>query len=152
MSEVNGELGVYDILLFDGDCMLCNRMVQFVIRRDPRARYRFAALGSEAGRRIVAEAAPHMHSALSPGHGDSSSGGTFILIRNGAAYTRSRAALETVRKLRGAWPLLYAFIAVPSPIRDWVYHFVARNRYRWFGRKSEACMLPAKNTADRFIQ
>ncbi|PYI53178.1 hypothetical protein DLM86_18305 [Paenibacillus flagellatus] len=82
---------------------------------------------------------------------DGSTPGTFMLVVDGRAYIRSRAGLEVLRRLNGLWPLLYAFVAVPAPLRDRVYDFVARNRYRWFGR-SDSCLMPTPDTADRFIR
>lgn len=74
---------------------------------------------------------------------------SFTLLRNGRLYFKSRAALEVMKRLSGAWPLLYAGIIVPAPIRDAVYDWIARNRYRWFGR-SDRCMLPAPEHRHRF--
>lgn len=127
------------IILFDGHCNLCNASVQFVIRRDRRGLFKFAALQTEAGRRLVAE----------------SGGGEIVfdsvlLIERGNVYQRSGAALRIARRLDGLWPVLFVFILVPPPLRDLVYNWIARNRYRWFGRR-EACMIPEPGLNDRFI-
>ncbi|MNW64827.1 hypothetical protein D3C74_431440 [compost metagenome] len=75
---------------------------------------------------------------------------TFVLIENGKYYTRSTAALRLAKGLKFPYPLLYVFIIVPKFIRNAVYNWVARNRYRWFG-KDEACMLPTPEIKDRFL-
>ena len=120
-------------------CNLCNAFVQFVIARDPDGRFHFASLQSDAGRRVlrstgVAEPVPD----------------SIVLVESGRAFMRSTAALRIVRRLRAAWPLAYAFIVVPRPIRDWVYDLIARHRYRWFGRR-DRCMVPTAELRDRFL-
>lgn len=129
------------ILLFDGVCNLCNGLVQFVIRRDPApARFRFAALQSEAGQRLLRE------------HGMSTSDlDTFMMIADGVAHVRSTAALNVLKRLGLPWSLASIFIAVPRPMRDAVYRWIARNRYRWFGRR-EACMVPTPELRSRFLE
>jgi predicted DCC family thiol-disulfide oxidoreductase YuxK len=129
-----------NIILFDGVCNFCNASVQFIIRRDPRQRFRFGALQSEPGQALLKQ------------HGITPTADlqSVVLIENGRLYTHSTAALRIARQLSGAWPLLYGFIIVPRPIRDWVYAFVARNRYRWFGKK-EACSIPTPEQRALFI-
>lgn len=127
------------IILFDGVCNLCAWSVQFIIRRDPRGQFRFAALQSAAGQRLLAErglAGPDLDSV--------------VLIEGPRAYTRSGAALRIARRLTGLWPALAALLLVPRPLRDWAYSVVARNRYRWFGQQSE-CMLPTPELRARFL-
>jgi predicted DCC family thiol-disulfide oxidoreductase YuxK len=127
------------VVLFDGVCNLCNGSVQFIIAHDPVAHFRFAALQSEAARRLLGECA------LSGSLPDS-----VALIASGQVYTRSAAALRIARRLAFPWPLLYAFIIVPAPLRDIVYDLIARNRYRWFGKR-DACMLPTPELRKRFL-
>lgn len=126
------------MILFDGVCNLCNGFVQFVIARDPARRFRFASLQSEAGRRSL-EAAGAGHSAE-----------TVVLVEDGRAFTRSTAALRIARRLRFPWPLAFALIVMPRPLRDQVYDWVARNRYRWFGKR-DVCMVPTPELRDRFL-
>lgn len=128
------------IILFDGVCNLCSASVQFIIRRDPRGLFRFAALQSDAARSLLAECG--VRGPLPD---------SLMLIEGGRCYARSAAALRIVRRLRLPWPVLYALVAVPRPIRDWAYDFLARHRYRWFGRR-EACMAPTPELRDRFIE
>jgi predicted DCC family thiol-disulfide oxidoreductase YuxK len=124
------------IVLFDGVCNLCNGAVQFILARDPAGRFRFASLQSNAARRLLKGDAPPE---------------TIVLIDAGKTYTRSAAALRIARGLRFPWPLLYAFVAVPRPLRDLAYRWVARHRYRWFGKR-ESCPLPTPQTRYRFLE
>jgi predicted DCC family thiol-disulfide oxidoreductase YuxK len=127
------------ILLFDGVCNLCSGAVRFVIRHDPRGRFRFAALQSETGRRLL------VRHGLPPDALD-----TFVLIEGESCFTRSDAALELARRLGGAGRALAILRLVPRPIRDAAYGLVVRNRYRWFG-KSDRCMVPTPELARRFL-
>jgi predicted DCC family thiol-disulfide oxidoreductase YuxK len=127
------------ILLFDGECNLCNHSVQFVIPRDPKDYYRFAALQSEAGKKLLEQYQL-----------PSTEMGTVILIQNGKLYTKSTAALKLVRHLNRLWPLLYLLVVIPSFLRDPIYDWVARNRYKWFGRR-EFCMMPTPEMKRRFL-
>ena len=120
----------HPVILFDGVCNLCQAAVQFVITRDPNRHFRFASLQSAYGQAIAQKAGLSITDLSS-----------FILYENGAAYTRSTAALKTTKGLSGGWPLLYVFIIVPKFIRDAIYDFIAKNRYRWFGKK-ESCWVP----------
>lgn len=128
------------IILFDGVCNLCNGSVQFVIKRDKDDRFRFAALQSEVGQQLVRER-----------HIDTHNIDSIILIEPGVAYyTKSDAALEIAKDLGGLWSLMGLFIWVPTSIRNAVYDFVARNRYKWFGKK-EACMVPTPELKGKFL-
>ena len=125
------------MLLFDGVCTLCNGFVQFVIERDPAGRFQFAPLQSDAAARLLGVAPPPWPDSL-------------VLLEDGRRFTRSTAALRVARGLRFPWPLAYVFVAVPRPVRDWVYDAVARNRYRWFGRR-DVCMVPTPDLRSRFL-
>jgi predicted DCC family thiol-disulfide oxidoreductase YuxK len=127
------------VILFDGVCNLCNGAVQFVIQKDKNAQFRFASLQSENGQKLL-------HQFQLP-QADFTS---FVLIENGKAYTRSTAALRVARKLSGAIKLLYGFIIVPVFIRDAVYNYIGKNRYKWFGKK-DACMIPTPELKNRFL-
>lgn len=127
------------VILFDGVCNLCNGFVQFVIARDPHGRFRFGPLQSAAAQRLIGGARdgqPVLDSV--------------VLVENGQLWTRSSAALRIARRLSFPWPLAYVLIAVPRPLRDWVYDIVARNRYQWFGKR-DACMVPTADLRARFI-
>lgn len=127
------------VVLFDGVCNLCNASVQFILRRDPEGRFRFASLQSEAGRELMRARGmdPDLLSSV-------------VLVEGGRAFTRSDAALRIARGLGGGWPLLGALRVVPRPVRDRVYEWVAANRYRWFGKR-DSCMLPAPEHRGRFL-
>jgi predicted DCC family thiol-disulfide oxidoreductase YuxK len=127
------------ILLFDGVCNLCNASVNFVIKRDTHNRFLFASLQSETGKQLVKKFSL------------SESLDSFVLIENGIAYTRSIAALRVLKKLGGIWSLSFVFMIVPSFIRNGVYNFVSRNRYRWFGKK-ESCMIPTAELKKKFLE
>ena len=127
------------LLLFDGVCNLCNGAVQFVIERDAGRKFMFASLQSATGQERL------RHFGLSTQHFDS-----FVLIEGERFYTESTAALRVARQMDGGWPLLYAFITVPAPVRNAVYRFVARNRYRWFGRQ-DSCAMPTPELKARFL-
>lgn len=127
------------VILFDGVCNLCNSAVRFVIRRDKKGIFRFAALQSPAGEQFAEQyQLPKTYTSV-------------VLIENGHAYLKSAAALRIARKLNGLWPLLYLLIAVPTAIRDRLYDLIARNRYRWFGR-TDHCMRPTPELQERFIE
>lgn len=148
-------------LLFDGVCNLCNAGVLFIIKRDRRGRVRFAPLQSEAALRLLEEAG--VAALPEAGEADPDSmivierlpGGPGGREREGGkgelrVYDRSAAALRIARALRWPWPLLGAFWIVPRPLRDWIYRIIARNRYRWFGRR-DACMMPTPELQARFL-
>ena len=131
-------MGQDSILLFDGECNLCNGSVDFVILRDKRRKFRFAALQSPAGARL--------RQAFSiPSQVDS-----LVLIENGVAYIRSSAALRVARSLDMPWPLLWVFMLVPRVIRDAVYECIARNRTIWFGKRA-TCRAPSEEERSRFM-
>jgi predicted DCC family thiol-disulfide oxidoreductase YuxK len=127
------------IILFDGYCNLCDHSVQFVIRNDPQKQFKFAALQSEIGQQLLKKGG-----LLGLGNN------TFILIESEQYYTRSTAALRVLRLLGGYWPYLYSLRIIHPFLRNAVYRFVARYRYRFWGKKDE-CMMPTKELQDRFL-
>jgi predicted DCC family thiol-disulfide oxidoreductase YuxK len=127
------------VLLFDGVCNLCSQAVQFVIQHDAKGEVKFAALQSEQGQMLLRK------------HGlPSEMLNSLVLVENDATYTESTGALRLARYFGGIWRFLYVFIIVPKPLRDVVYRWVGKNRYRWFG-KQEACMLPTPALRARFL-
>lgn len=127
------------VVLFDGHCALCHGAVLFIIRRDRKSWFRFASLQSQYGKRLIAAAGR-----------TGTDVDTIILIEGDRVSDRSTAALRIARALDRLWPLLYVFIIVPRPLRDALYRWVARHRYRWFGRM-EHCPLPAPEMRERFV-
>lgn len=127
------------LILFDGVCNLCNNSVQFIIKRDKKNRFLFASLQGRTGQE-------YLHRFGLPENTFNS----FLLVEDGTCYTRSTAALRIARSLSGLWPLLYAGIVIPRFIRDAVYNLIARNRYKWFGKKEE-CWVPTPELKKKFL-
>lgn len=128
------------VLLFDGECNLCNKTVQFVIQRDKKARVKYASLQSDYGKSIMRQYN------IPEGYVDS-----IVFFHKNKIYYKSRAALELSLHLDGLWFLLYIFALVPPVIRNWGYNFIAKNRYKWFG-KTDTCWVMTKDLKDRFIE
>ena len=126
------------VILFDGECNFCDSSVQFIIKNDPKGIFHFASLQSDTGQELLKK--HHVPSNID----------SMILIEENKVYYKSAAALRICRHLKGAWKLLYAFIVVPRPLRNVAYDFIAKNRYKWFGKK-ESCMLPSPSVRARFI-
>ena len=127
------------ILLFDGHCNLCNAWVQYVVKRDPSSTIRFASLQSGAGRRLLVE------NNIDPNYIDS-----LVLFEEGSFSVSSNAALRTLSYLDGWERHLIYLTVLPRPLRDLVYRFIAKNRYKWFGRR-EQCMVPTAELSKRFL-
>ena len=126
------------IVLFDGVCNFFNQNVQFMIKKDPSQSFQFASLQSEMGEKIkTAIAIPEQIDSL-------------ILIEKERYFTKSTAALKIARHLKGPTRLLYVFIAIPKPIRDFFYQILAKNRYKWFGKR-DSCMIPTPKERQRFL-
>lgn len=130
----------HPIVLFDGVCHLCAGVVRFAIARDPAARFRFAPLQSPLGRALLAR------------HGyDPDAIDAVVLVDGDGAHDRSTAALRIAAGLRAPWRWLAPpLLLVPRPLRDAVYGWVARHRYRWFGR-SDDCLVPTPEIRSRFL-
>ena len=128
------------ILLFDGHCNLCNAWVQFIVKRDSSSTIRFASLQSGAGRRLLDE-----HK-IDANHIDS-----LVLFEEERFSVSSNAALRTLSYFDG-WERHLIFLSVvPRSLRDLVYRFIAKNRFKWFGRR-EQCMVPTAELSKRFLQ
>ena len=137
-SSVNTGLK-YPVLLFDGVCNLCNGSVQWILKRDHAGQFRFAALQSETGQQFLARFGMAQEDF-----------DTVVLVDGDRIYNRSDAALEILRRLGMPWSLLAWLRWIPRPVRNAVYDWVARNRYRWFGRQQE-CLLPRPEWKGRFL-
>lgn len=136
MSRIQDQ---FDIVLFDGVCNLCNTAVDLIIRNDKKGSFKVGALQDPKTKELLKDYAI-----------DSDYLDSIILIRGDQVFYKSRAALEITKKLKGLWPLLYVFIIVPNALRDPVYDWIARNRYRWYGKK-ETCRLPTPEERARFL-
>ena len=126
--------------MFDGICNLCNQSVQFVIEHDSKNQFRFASLQSDFGQDFLKK------NKLEATQFDS-----IVFIEDDQFYTKSSAALKIAKYLDGLTSWLTIFMIVPKPLRDIVYSFIAKNRYRWFG-KNESCWLPTKELKAKFIE
>jgi predicted DCC family thiol-disulfide oxidoreductase YuxK len=127
------------VILFDGVCNLCNGTVQFILKRDKQSRFKFASLQGEFGQRTLARFGL-----------EETSLNSFVLLEGEKIYTHSSGALRIFLHLGGVWKMLYALIIVPRFIRDAVYNFIARNRYKWFG-KQVSCYLPTADISNKFL-
>lgn len=136
MSELPNDTS---IILFDGICNFCNSSVNKIIKHDKKNQFKFAALQSETGKKLVEK-----HSI------DSTKIDSIILIENDAVFIKSTAILKISKQMSGLYPLAFGFIIIPAFIRDIVYDFVARNRYKWFGKK-DSCMIPTAEVKEKFI-
>jgi predicted DCC family thiol-disulfide oxidoreductase YuxK len=127
------------IIVFDGKCVLCSGFAQFVLRNDRQARFRLLAAQSTLGDAL------YRHFKLNPLHYE-----TYILLEKGVAYFRSEAAIRILEGLGMPWRLASLGRLCPRRLRDSLYDFVARNRFRWFGAR-QTCYVPAPADADRFL-
>ena len=127
------------VILFDGVCNFCNGSVNFIIRQDKKRVFRFAALQSETGQRLLEKYRLPKEDFQS-----------FILLDEGKVYQKSTAGLKVYGKLPWYWKWTQVFWIVPKFIRDGIYDFVARNCYKWFGKK-EQCMIPTPDVRSRFL-
>ena len=128
------------IVLFDGVCNLCSSSVQFILKRDKKNQFLFGSLQGESGQ-------AYLQQFNLPADVFNS----FMLVEGDQLYSRSSGALRILKYLGGVWPLLYAFIIVPKFIRDAVYDLIAKNRYKWFGKKDE-CWVPTAALKAKFLK
>lgn len=127
------------VIVFDGACALCSGWVEFLLKRDRRQRYRFAAMQTPAGRSLLEANGLDPDDPLS-----------FLLIEGAAARTDSDAIVAVLIGLGGLWRAAAVLRLLPRTVRDPAYRWLARNRYRWFGKKA-ACHLPSAEQAHRFL-
>jgi len=128
------------VIFFDGVCNLCNKSIDFILKRDSSKNFRFASLQSEAAKSLLKNKSIDLQSIR-----------TIILLKDGKTFYRSDAILEIVRQLSAPWPLLYVFKIVPRFIRDGMYNLVSKHRYNWFGKK-DTCRVPSKEERARFLE
>lgn len=128
------------IILFDGICNLCDNTVQFLIKRDTKDVFRFVAIQSDPGQQII------KHIGI-----DTSKTDSIILYEPGHAYYyKAEAALKIAKELGGVYSLLSLFTILPKGFSNIIYDYVARNRYKWYGKK-EACMIPTPEMKAKFL-
>ncbi len=143
------------ILFFDGVCGLCNRFVDFVLRADRQHRFRYSPLQGETARRLLDQAGGREAGSAPPGGREPGTPQacdlrSFIFLDTDRRFEQSSAVLHALIRLGGAWRLFAVLYVFPRPVRDFVYRVVARNRYRWFGRR-DACRMPTPEERDRFL-
>ncbi len=127
------------VLIFDGVCELCNRSVSFVLKWEKQPEIKFTANQNDPGRNLLTR------------YGiDPEIPGTVFLVEKGKLYKESTAILRISRYLKFPWNLGYGFIIVPPFIRNAVYRLIARNRYRWFGKR-DTCRIPTPEEMVRFL-
>lgn len=126
------------IVLFDGVCNVCDRSVQFIIAHDPAHKFQFASLQSEVGETFI-------ENYQLPKGLDS-----MVFIEGEDVYFKSTAALKIAKQLSGFYSVLAIFLVIPTPIRDFLYDVIAKNRYKWFGKKDH-CMIPDPEDRQRFL-
>lgn len=129
----------HPIILFDGICNFCNGTVNFIIKQDKKKIFRFAALQSESGEKLLKQ-----YQLDQPGID------SFVLIDNGKAYTMTAAVLRLYNKLPWYWKWTQLFWIFPRLIRNFFYRLVAKNRYKWFGKREE-CIIPSPEIKERFL-
>jgi predicted DCC family thiol-disulfide oxidoreductase YuxK len=129
----------HDVILFDGVCNLCNSSVNFVIDNDHKNIFRFASLQSEIGQKILAT------NGL-----DTQEFTSFILLENNKIIQKSTAALKVATKLGGLFVLMHFFWIFPRFLRDFVYDWISRNRYSWFGKQA-SCRMPTAELKSKFL-
>jgi predicted DCC family thiol-disulfide oxidoreductase YuxK len=127
------------IIVFDGECALCSAWVQFALRHDRQKTYRFLAAQSQLG------AALYRHYGLS-----STDYETNILIKGGVALFKAEGSMQMIAGLGLPWSLINVGRMLPRPARDWLYSLIARNRFRWFGRR-DSCFMPSPDNVGRFL-
>ena len=131
---------IHPVILFDGVCNFCNYWVIFAIKRDKKKKIRFAPLLGETAKKLL------LQFELDP-----TALSTVILIDAGKVFTQSSAALRMCKYLDGGWKMAYSLMIIPKFLRDAIYNIIARNRYKWFGKKEE-CMVPTPELKERFLE
>lgn len=131
-------------ILFDGVCNFCNASINFIIDRDNKGIFKFAALQSEVGQELLKKFG------LKTSDSESRTFDSIVAIAGDKVYQKSDAALEIARRMDGIWGIFYVFKIIPAFLRNPVYDLVARNRYRIFGR-TDACRIPTPELKARFL-
>jgi len=127
------------LVFFDGVCNLCNSTVQFLLNIDKHQRLKFGSLQGETAKKILPTYQISTEKLSS-----------IIFIHRNNVYTESSAVLEICKVIGGVWSFIYVFKIIPLFIRNGIYRLVARNRYKWFGKKDQ-CMIPSPSLKSRFL-
>ena len=135
MNNFNGK----SIVLFDGVCNLCNSSINFIIKHDKKEQFLFASLQSDVAKEILLQFTSKKINFDS-----------IVLIEQEEFYEKSTAVLRILKHLGGRYKLLYCSVIIPKFIRDKLYDYIAKNRYKWYGKR-ESCMIPAAELKKRFL-
>lgn len=127
------------IVVFDAQCLLCDGWVRFLLRHDRRRVLRFASIQGANGRALLGRAGLQIDGLQ-----------TLLLVDGDRSWQHTAAILRVLHALGWPWRLAWAAWLIPAPLRDALYRWLARNRYRWFGR-SDACLMPPPDHAQRFL-
>lgn len=127
------------IVFFDGVCNLCNASIDFIIQKDSKNQFLVGALQDSFSKAILS-----VHKV------DEDYLDSLVLLEEDQIYYKSTAALKIARKLSGIWPIFYPLIYLPTWLRDPVYDFIGKNRYRWFGKKN-TCRIPTPEEKAKFL-
>ncbi len=128
------------IILFDGVCNLCDKLVLFIILRDKKSKFKFASIQSHIGQSLLRKHNMPLDDVDS-----------FVLIKDDAVFQKSFAGLHVLKEIDGLWKLLYCFIIIPRPLRDFVYDKIANSRHNIFGKR-DSCMVPTDELKNRFLE
>src|SRR6185369_3792456 len=139
-SKCANKLEAKPIILFDGVCNLCNWSVQYILKRDKKKKFLFATLQGKTGQEL-----------LRKHHLPTNDFNSFILAEGDRISTRSTAVLRMLKILGRRWKLFYGFIILPRFFRNWIYSMIAKNRYKWYGKRQE-CMVPTAEIRERFLE
>ncbi|MDZ4711227.1 MAG: thiol-disulfide oxidoreductase DCC family protein [bacterium] len=129
----------YKVILFDGVCNLCNSSVNYIIDHDKHDKFRFASLQSEAGQKLLKKFGLDPDDLFS-----------IILIDGNKYYSESSAIIHISKEFGGVWKTLSIFKIVPPPLRNFFYRIIAKNRYKWFGKK-DSCRVPTHELKEKFL-
>ena len=127
------------IILFDGECNLCNAFVQFIIKRDPEAKFKFASIQSESGKSLLIKCG-----------GATNDFDSLVYIKGNTCFLKSSAGIKILIDLGGIWQLFNVFVIIPKFIRDFLYNLIAKSRYKLFGKR-DTCMIPTPDIRKRFL-
>ncbi|PJA98727.1 MAG: thiol-disulfide oxidoreductase [Ignavibacteriales bacterium CG_4_9_14_3_um_filter_30_11] len=127
------------LIFFDGVCNLCNSSVNFIIKRDKNEKFKFVSFQSSKAAEL-----------LNKYNYTDNKLDTLVLLKNNTIFAKSTAALLISKELNSFWKIFYIFIIIPKFIRDFVYLYISKNRYKWFGKK-DFCMIPSPDISSRFL-
>ncbi len=138
-TMTNNTLAPQHLVIYDGVCNLCSKSVQFILTRNGKRNIIFTAAQGAYAHHVLAQYG--MQPAVL---------NSVVYINNGKVYKQSAAVLHICKQLSGLWPLMYAFIIVPPIIRNAVYNYIAKHRYKWYG-STQVCWLPKPEWQQRFV-